>query len=151
MDNDLFSIVFMCSFCLVGVGCLALGFYINIKAKDLIKKCNSKCNGTLIQIGEELNEVKDSDGHYRTRRYFFPIYEFEVQGKKYKIRGTMANSSQEKFEVGEIVEINYNPDNPEESYREGDIFSKVWLIFVIIGIVAIIEGIGVFILVRTLF
>lgn len=74
--------------------------------------------------------------------FYFPVYEFEVNEKKYKTRNTIGNSTPEKFKIGEIVEIKYNPENPNEYYKEGDVFSKAWLVFFIVGILCIVEGVS---------
>ena len=60
----------------------------------------------------------------KKKLFYFPIYEFEVNGEKYKIRDTTGHTNQNNFEIGSIVEIKYNPENPEECYKEGDFFSK---------------------------
>ena len=103
------------------------------------------------EIYEKLREYRDEDNHNRKKIYYFPIYEFEISGKKYKIRDTTGNISQENLEIGKVVEIKYNPENPEECYKKGDAFSKVWLVFLIVGIICIIEGLGVGLLIKVIF
>lgn len=143
MDMDLFLINWRCSFCFMGIICIALSAYLKYKANKLMSKCTSSCTGVLNEICEKLKSDRDTDGYTRKRIFYFPIYEFEVNGKKYKIRDTTGNISQENFEIGKNVEIKYNPENPEECYKKGDIFSKIWLVFLIAGILSIIDGLGI--------
>lgn len=152
MDMNLFSIIWICAFCLGGAMCITLSMYLKRKANNLIVKCTSTCKGVLNEICEKLREYRDEDGrHNRKKIYYFPIYEFEVNEKKYRIRDTTGNLSLENFKIGEIVEIKYNPENPEECYKEGDSFSKVWLVFLIVGCICIIEGIGIGFLIKIIF
>lgn len=151
MDMNLFSIIWMCAVCLGGAMCITLSIYLRHKANNLIIKCTSTCKGVLNEICEQLREYRDEYGHNRKKIYYFPIYEFEANGKKYKIRDTTGNFSQENFKIGKIIEIKYNPENPEECYKEGDVFSKVWLVFLIVGIICIIEGIGIGFLIKVIF
>lgn len=151
MDMNLFSIIWICAFCFIGVMCIILSIWLRHKANNLITKCTSNCKGVLNEICEKLREYQDEDGHYRKKKYYFPIYEFEVNGKKYKIRDTTGNVREKNLKIGEIVEIKYNPENPEECYKEGDAFSKAWLVFLIAGIICIIEGIGIGFLIKVIF
>ncbi len=73
--------------------------------------------------------------------YYFPIYEYEFENEKYKIVSTSGIVTKKSIEIGKIVEIKYNPDNPVESYPVGNINSKLWLILAIIGSLIILEGI----------
>lgn len=151
MDMNLFSLIWICAFCLVGIMCITLSVYLLHKANNLIAKCTSNCTGTLNEICEKLREYRDEDGHNRKKIYYFPIYEFEVNGKKYKIRDTMGNFSPKNLKIGKTVEIKYNPEKPEECYKEGDAFSKIWLVFLIVGIICIVEGIGIGLLIKAIF
>lgn len=150
MDMNLFSIIWICAFCFGGVMCITLSMYLRHKANILITKCTSKCKGVLKEICENLREYRE-DGYNYEKIYYFPIYEFEVNGKKYKIRDTTGDISQENLKIGKIIEIKYNPNNPEECYKEGDVFSKAWVIFLIAGIICIIEGLGIGFLIKLIF
>lgn len=151
MNMNIFSIIWICGFCFGGIICITLSIFLKHKSNNLITKCTKNCKGILSEICEKLREYRDEDGHHRKKIYYFPIYEFEVNGKKYKISDTTGNMSQESFQIGDIVEIKYNPENPEECYKEGDVFSKVWLVFLIVGVICIIEGIGIGLLIRFIF
>ena len=151
MDMNLFSIIWICGFCFGGIIFISLSMYLWYKANHLITKCTSNCQGVLTEICEELREYRDEDNHHRKKIYYFPIYEFEISGKKYKIRETTGNISQENLEIGKVVEIKYNPENPEECYKKGDAFSKAWLVFLIVGIICIIEGVGIGLLIKVIF
>lgn len=151
MDMDLFSIIWICGFCFGGTICIGFGILLKYKLKKLIVKCTSNCKGILSEIYEESKEHRNKNGRYCEKTYYFPIYEFEVNGKKYKIRDTAGNMYKESFHIGDTVEIKYNPENPNECYKEGDVFSKVWIIFLVIGIICVIEGIGIGLLIRFMF
>ena len=151
MDMNLFSIIWICSFCFGGVIFITYGIYLKYKANVLVTKCTRSCNGVLNEVIEILRRYRDEDGYYRKKIFYFPVYEFEVNGEKYKIRDTTGNFCSENFEIGKIVEIKYNPKNPNECYKLGDVFSKVWLVFLIVGIICIVEGIGIGFLIKVIF
>ena len=143
INMNLFSIIWIFGFCFGGIIFIALAIYLKSKTDSLITKCTSMCNGISNQIGEIIRETHnnlDNGPLYLKEKFYFPIYEFEVQGKKYKTRGTLEYDAQEKIKLGEIVKINYNPENPEECYKEGDPLPKAWLIFLIVGFTIIIVG-----------
>lgn len=108
------------------------------KTRHLYNECIGKCNCILIEIKEiEINhQINDKGRHYSTKSYV-PIYEYEVQGNKYKIEGTNGTG----FKIGDVVEINYNPEKPEQSYIEGYSFAS-WRVLQIIGIIILIMAIG---------
>lgn len=151
MDINLFSIILDIGIFLLGVMFIILSIYLKDKANRLINNCTASCNGVLIETSEKMRKYRDEDGFTRQEKYYFPIYEFEVDGKKYKVSDTVGNFSHDNIEIGKIVEIKYNPNNPEQCYKKGDIFSKVWLVLLIVGIVCIVEGIGVKILINIIF
>ena len=151
MDINVFSIIWICGFCFGGIIFIAISVYLRRKANNLIKKCTSNCKGILNEMSKELRVYRDDDGHKHKKIFYFPIYEFEVNGKKYKIKDTTGYDGQENLKIGKSVEIKYNPENPEECYKEGDAFSKVWVVFLIVGIIGIIEGIGIGYLIKVMF
>ncbi len=85
MDMNLFSIIWMCAFCLGGVMCITLSIYLRHKVNNLIAKCTSTCKGVLNEIFEKLREYRDEDGHERKKIFYFPLYEFEVNEKNIKL------------------------------------------------------------------
>ena len=62
MDMNLFSIIWICGFCFVGIMCIALAMYIYHKSKRLIEKCTITCKGTLVELEEKMREWRDEDG-----------------------------------------------------------------------------------------
>ena len=64
-----------------------------------------------IEIPHQVN----GDGRWYYSKSYVPIYEYEVQGNKYKIKGI----NRKEFKIGNVIKINYNPQKPKQSYIEG--------------------------------
>lgn len=84
-----FGVISLCS------GLTVLGCWINAKNK-LKAKCTSFVDATVILIKREKT----------------PIYEFEFNNKKFKIRGCL----DKKKKVGDHCNLQVNPNNPREVY-----------------------------------
>ena len=54
-----------------------------------------------------MREYRDDDGHNHKQIYYFPIYEFVVNGKKYKFRGTTGYFGKENFKIDKRIEKSY--------------------------------------------
>ena len=139
-----FTITFLC---IIGVLFIiwSISFkYVNMR---LISKCTDRCDGVLIKTNEiEIPHQVNGDGRWYYSKSYVPIYEYEVQGNKYKIKGTNGK----EFKIGNVVKIKYNPKNPKQSYIEGYSFTA-WKILLIIGILILIMSIGFIILSKLIF
>lgn len=118
------------------IGILLIIWSISLKCKSryLINKCTEKCEGIIIKLNEiEIDQHTYSGGRWFKTKSYVPIYEYEVQKEKYKIKGTNGSG----FKIGDIASINYNPENPKECYIDGYSFNA-WIVPLIIGIICII-------------
>ena len=140
--NSVFNI-FSYIISIAGILSIAISIFLRKKSTNLIKKCTSSCKGVLTTIVEREKEYSNSSNDYQKIKGYFPVYEFEVNEKKYSISDTTGTTRPEDIKIGTVVKINYNPQNPEECYKKGDYFSKAWLIFLIVGIICIIEAVVV--------
>lgn len=94
---NLFSVVWVCFWCFGGTLFVILSIHLRHKAKALITKCTCNCKGILSEVCSELREYSDEDNHNRKKMFYFPVYEFEVNEKKYKTRNTIGNSTQKNL------------------------------------------------------
>lgn len=124
---------------IIGIILIRWGINIKLENKRLFNKCVNKCEGILIKINEkEMDHVNiNNSNQYKTKSYV-PIYQYCVEGKLYRIKGTNGSG----FKVGDVVEINYNPENPSESYIEGYSLTIFWKMLLLLGIIFIIGGLN---------
>ena len=102
--------------------------------KDKYDRCTETTTGIVIK-----NVIND-DGAYA------PIFRYEVDGQEYEDKSSFSTKPA-KYDVGEEVEVHYNPDKPKEYYVDkaliivqvilyaiGGFFFVFGLIFLIVGI-----------------
>ncbi|MCX4255192.1 MAG: hypothetical protein OSJ63_08040, partial [Bacilli bacterium] len=75
-----------------------------------------------------------------------PVYQYCVKGQIYKINGTNGSG----FKIGDVININYNPQNPSESYIAGYSF-MAYKAILILGIIFIFVALIIFILIKLVF
>ena len=79
-------------------------------------------------IGFEKRWSRGSKG--RMGRYiYYPVFSYKVNGEEIEVEH---NVSPTDFQVGEYVELKYNPKNPHQYYIENSKKSGNW-VFIIIG------------------
>lgn len=123
---------------LAGIVCVVIGIIILASYFKAQKTQTSEATATIIRIDSELET--DSDG-FETR-YYYPVVEYTVNGKKYETRlpdsGTTNSTT---YKEGQTVSIKYNPDNPNELSKKdskGGLIGGIF--FIAFGIIAIIAS-----------
>ena len=106
-------------FTVVGIFTLIYPFYHKIK-------CTEPAMAKV--IGFEKRWSRGSKG--RMGRYiYYPVFSYKVNGEEIEVEH---NVSPTDFQVGEYVELKYNPKNPHQYYIENSKKSGNW-VFIIIG------------------
>ena len=92
---------------------LAAGGYLLVTDLKKRKKCSVSSTATLVEVKSSVR---------KGRRNYRPVYEFIASGRHIRGDGDVLSSrSRKKFQIGDSVEILYNPDNPEEFRVQGKI------------------------------
>lgn len=134
------NIFLICGVCEAFMICIGVGIYLKHKADKVLKNCTDSCKGVLYDIQPIIMEESSVSGSGTVKRkYYFPVYEYEVENIKYQITTTIRHRSKAYFEGEKAVEIRYNPNNPKEAYVIGDVFSKAWIGFLLAGILCLID------------
>jgi hypothetical protein len=128
----------------IGMLFLCIGLGLNYSRKKKYKNC------TAITKGKVVNVVKRSYGEgsidEATTCMFHPVIEYSVNNEKY-VKTHAFGAVPSKYEVGQEVEIHYNPENCEKYYIEGEKNQKILgIVFTIAGSIIIFAGILVTIL-----
>lgn len=70
---------------------------------------------------------------------WFPVYEYQVNGEDYRKISTVGTSKPE-VEIGQRVDLYYNPARPQDFYVGGSAAGQVAVIFRAIGILLLAAG-----------
>lgn len=133
-----FNIVFPAIFVLVGSIFFIIGIVMFKKIKKKEKNCTSKTYGKVKDIVR--HQSYDIDGGHSSSLY--PVFEYNIGELKF-IKESEHGSSKSKYEIGQNVEVYYNPEDYNEYYIAGDTAPKTAAtIFTIMGVGAIIIAIS---------
>ena len=146
---NLIIIITICILFTLGILFIIWGISFKYKNFRLINKCSETCSGVLIKLDEiEIDHQVNNDSLSRwyTIKSDVPIYEYEVSGIKYKVKGTNGYG----FKLGDTIKINYNPKNPNECYIDGYSFNA-WIVLLIIGIILIIMSFLFYLMFKLIF
>ena len=85
---------------------------------DAIKQDTTQYNTSVTAVITENIVREESDeynGNTRLGKVYTPVYEYEYNGKKYSVSGSVA-SSEKKYEVGQKVDVLISDVNPGKMY-----------------------------------
>lgn len=129
---------------LIGIIFLSIGLGVNYNRKKKIRECTEITKGKVVDIVKRCY----GNGHIdEPESYMFhPVIEYSVNNEKY-VKTHAYGAVPSKYEVGQEVEIHYNPENCEKYYIEGEKNQKtLGIVFTIAGSIIIFAGILVTIL-----
>lgn len=119
------NILLGAGFILVGVVVIILGIRKNIK-------CSGRTVGRIIGVREYQETDDEGFNHY----FYYPQFEYIVNGQIYRGEGNKGFSKSNKIQIGGNIKVYYNPQKPNESFTKGGGF-----ILPFIGIMLIILGV----------
>lgn len=139
MDGLFFVIIFGGIFSLLGFVFLTVGILMlkNKKKKEL--NCTSQTYAKVIDLIKRENN-NNYDGYYSTS--WHPVIEYTIGTQKI-VKESPYGNYKPKYEIGQDVELFYNPENYNEYYIKGDnILELVGTIFATVGVILIMIGIA---------
>ena len=117
---------------LVGAGLIVVGVIVILLGIRKNIRCSGRTVGRIIGVRESQETDDEGFNHY----YYYPQFEYEVNGKVYHGSGSRAYSKRKKIRIGGNIKVYYNPQKPNESFTKGGGF-----ILPFIGIMLIIVGV----------
>ena len=133
MIRKIFTMIF-------GLVALGLGIFVMISGSRLAKVCTEETTGTVVGILRE--EETDAEGY--TSIMYTPQIEYKVGEKLVTAKGK-GSSNASDHQVGEQIELMYNPNNVEEYIIKGDNSSKIGgIIWIVVGVVVLLVGVKQF-------
>lgn len=109
------------------------------------RRCTEETTATIVDVNRDFS--RDEDGH---KDYSYtPVFEFSARGMTVRRQGGNFSSCRRKFKVGEVRQVRYNPNNPNEFYvvgEGGNTSGGIWLILlgVIVAGLSIAAQLGAF-------
>ena len=120
---------------LLGAGFILVGVVVTILGIRKNIKCSGRTVGRIIGVREYQETDDEGFNHY----FYYPQFEYVVNGQIYRGEGNKGYSKSNKIQIGGNIKVYYNPQNPNESFTKGGGF-----ILPFIGIMLIIVGVILF-------
>ena len=117
---------------LIGAGLIVVGVLLIVLGIRKIIKCSGRTVGRITGVREYQETDDEGFNHY----YYYPRFEYVVNGQVYRGEGSTSYSKPQKIQIGGGIKVIYNPKNPSECFTKGGGF-----ILPFIGIMLIIVGV----------
>ena len=122
---------------IIGIISVGMGIFIMISGSKLAKVCTEETTGTVVGILRE--EETDSEGF--TSISYVPQIEYQIGEQLVSVKGKGSSNASE-YQVGDEIEIKYNPENVQEYIIKGDNSANIGgIIWICIGIIVLLIGI----------
>ena len=110
----------------VGVIVILLGIRKNIR-------CSGRTVGRIIGVRESQETDDEGFNHY----FYYPQFEYVVNGQIYRGEGNKGYSKSNKIQIGNGIKVIYNPKNPSESFTKGGgvILPFIGIMLIILGVI----------------
>lgn len=124
------------SYLIVGIAFVLIGIFNIVKGSKMKGRCTETTSATIVDIEKEYDTTSDDGpgGQYT----YTPIYEFSANGTTIRKSGGVDSNSKRKYHIGDVAEVKYNPENPNEFIVNGkNVKKSVGIPLMIFGVIAI--------------
>lgn len=129
------------SWVIAGFVAMIIGAVIISKAKRTAKRCIAPAVATITDV---IKAQKTNDEGRNIKGYdYTPVFTYVVEGVSYEKRADFSTSDKDEYEIGEPLNIMYNPGNPDEVQVAGKSAnsSKAFgVAMLLLGVVIMIVG-----------
>ena len=127
--------VIVAAFFVVGLVFLSVAVRLFVRQKQKKERCNMETMGTVIQIRSITSFTNGDDV---VTDMWHPVFAYDAQGERIQ-KVSPYGSTRKKYQIGQKVQIRYNPDRPEEFFIIGQSTADLLItIFSIIGLALLI-------------
>ena len=123
---------------LVGAGLIVVGvIVIQLGIRKNIR-CSGRTVGRIIGVRESQETDDEGFNHY----FYYPQFEYVVNGQIYRGEGNKGYSKSNKIQIGGNIKVYYNPQKPNESFTKGGgfILPVLGIMLIIVGAIFIYSG-----------
>lgn len=131
----------------IGGALVLLGLWSIKKARAKACRCSAVTTARIIRVDVDRER---SDNGKRNRLSYIPVIEYIAGEKKYTKSADVYSSDKNKYNVGDQIEVKYNPENPDEfmtskmsNYGIGTCLLVLGTLAIILGILAACGKIGI--------
>ena len=117
---------------MVGVGLIAVGVIVILLGIRKKKRYSGRTVGKIIGVRESKETDDEGFNHY----YYYPQFEYVVNGETYRGEGSTSCSKPQKIQIGGEIEVIYDPKKPSKYFTRGG-----GLILPFLGAMLIILGV----------
>lgn len=123
---------------LVGVGFIVVGVIVILLGIRKNMRCSGRTVGRIIGVREYQETDDEGFNHY----FYYPQFEYVVNGQIYRGEGNKGYSKSNKIRIGGNINVFYNPNKPEEHFTKGGGFILPFLgiMMIIVGAICIYSG-----------
>jgi len=123
----------------LGLVIIVVGFVIGGLMKKAEKTCTEPGTGIIYEVREEWETGESS--HYT----YIPLFEYEVDGKKYDAEGA-SSTNRTEYSVGDTIAFKYNPEDPREILVGDDNASGIftWALVGLGGVTSVLSVASIF-------
>ena len=118
---------------LVGAGFILVGVVVTILGIRKNIKCSGRTVGRIIGVRESQETDDEGFNHY----FYYPQFEYVVNGQIYRGEGNKGYSKSNKIQIGGNIKVYYNPQKPNESFTKGGgvILPFIGIMLIILGVI----------------
>ena len=123
---------------LVGVGFIVVGVIVILLGIRKNMRCSGRTVGRIIGVRESHETDDEGFNHY----FYYPQFEYVVNGQIYRGEGNKGYSKSNKIRIGGNINVFYNPNKPEEHFTKGGglILPFLGIMMIIVGAICIYSG-----------
>lgn len=123
---------------LVGGGLIVVGVIVILLGIRKNMRCSGRTVGRIIGMRESHETDDEGFNHY----YYYPQFEYVVNGQVYRGEGSTGCSKPSKIHIGGEIKVIYNPKKPSEHFTKGGgfILPFLGLMLIIVGAICIYSG-----------
>ena len=123
---------------LVGAGLIVVGVIVILLGIRKNIRCSGRTVGRIIGVRESQETDDEGFNHY----FYYPQFEYVVNGQIYRGEGNKGYSKSNKIRIGGNINVFYNPNKPEEHFTKGGGFILPFLgiMMIIVGAICIYSG-----------
>ena len=122
---------------LVGVGLIVVGVIVILLGIRKNMRCSGRTVGRIIGVREYQETDDEGFNHY----FYYPQFEYVVNGQIYRGEGNKGYSKSNKIQIGGNIKVYYNPQKQNESFTKGGgfILPFIGIMLIIVGVIFLIS------------